>query len=41
MPDDEALRLAGNFRNSSLGRRAAAATRLEREFDFLMAWTTW
>ncbi|MFY9726143.1 MAG: UvrD-helicase domain-containing protein [Bryobacteraceae bacterium] len=35
--DDEALRLAGNFRNSSLGRRAAAATRLEREFGFLMA----
>ena len=36
-PDDEALRLADNFRNSSLGRRAAKATRLEREFDFLMA----
>ncbi len=36
-PDDEALRLADNFRNSSLGRRAAKATRVEREFDFLMA----
>jgi ATP-dependent exoDNAse (exonuclease V) beta subunit len=36
-PDDEALRLADNFRNSPLGRRAAKATRIEREFDFLMA----
>ncbi|MGA2152961.1 MAG: UvrD-helicase domain-containing protein [Bryobacteraceae bacterium] len=35
--DDEALRLADNFRNSALGRRAAKATRAEREFDFLMA----
>ena len=36
-PDDEALRLADNFRSSALGRRAAKATRVEREFDFLMA----
>ena len=36
-PDDEALRLADNFRTSALGRRAAKATRIEREFDFLMA----
>jgi ATP-dependent exoDNAse (exonuclease V) beta subunit len=36
-PDDEALRLADSFRNSALGRRAAKATRVEREFDFLMA----
>jgi len=35
--DDEALRLADNFRNSALGRRAATAARAEREFDFLMA----
>ena len=35
--DDEALRLAGSFRSSALGRRAAKATRVEREFDFLMA----
>ncbi len=33
--DAEAMRLADNFRNSSLGRRAAKATRVEREFDFL------
>ena len=36
-PDDEAVHLADNFRNSSLGRRAAKSTRVEREFDFLMA----
>jgi ATP-dependent exoDNAse (exonuclease V) beta subunit len=36
-PDDEALRLADNFRNSILGKRAAKAARVEREFDFLMA----
>jgi CRISPR/Cas system-associated exonuclease Cas4 (RecB family) len=35
--DDEALRLADTFRKSALGRRAAKATRLEREFDFLIA----
>jgi len=36
-PDPEALRLAEVFRQSSLGRRAARAARIEREFDFLMA----
>jgi ATP-dependent exoDNAse (exonuclease V) beta subunit len=36
-PDDEALRLADNFRNSALGQRAAKASRIEHEFDFLMA----
>jgi len=36
-PDAEALRLAGNFRNSPLGARAAKAARIEREFDFLLA----
>src|SRR6201999_1206357 len=36
-PDDEALRLAEVFRRSPLGRRVAEATRVEREFDFLMA----
>src|SRR5204863_9200598 len=36
-PDSEALRLAGVFRQSTLGRRAAKATRIEREFDFLIA----
>ena len=36
-PDEEAVRLAGNFRNSALGRRAAGATRIEREFDFVIA----
>jgi ATP-dependent exoDNAse (exonuclease V) beta subunit len=36
-PDDEALRLAGVFRQSPLGRRASRAARAEREFDFLMA----
>jgi CRISPR/Cas system-associated exonuclease Cas4 (RecB family) len=35
--DEEALRLAGNFRQSPLGRRAERASRVEREFDFLMA----
>ena len=36
-PDPEALRLAEVFRQSPLGRRAARATRVAREFDFLMA----
>jgi ATP-dependent helicase/nuclease subunit A len=36
-PDPEAVRLANVFRQSSLGRRAAAAGRSEREFDFLLA----
>jgi ATP-dependent exoDNAse (exonuclease V) beta subunit len=36
-PDPEAVRLADVFRQSPLGRRAARATRIEREFDFLMA----
>jgi ATP-dependent exoDNAse (exonuclease V) beta subunit len=36
-PDPEALRLAEVFRQSALGRRAARAIRIEREFDFLMA----
>jgi len=36
-PDSEALRLAEVFRQSPLGRRAAKAARVEREFDFLMA----
>ena len=36
-PDEEAVRLAGNFRNSALGRRAAGASRIEREFDFVIA----
>ena len=31
----EADELAGRFRSSDLGRRAEAATRIEREFDFL------
>lgn len=35
--DPEAVRLAETFRQSSLGRRAARAARIEREFDFLMA----
>jgi len=35
--DPEALRLADVFRQSALGRRAARAARIEREFDFLMA----
>jgi ATP-dependent exoDNAse (exonuclease V) beta subunit len=36
-PDEEALRLAGVFRQSPLGRRLERASRIEREFDFLMA----
>ncbi len=36
-PDEEALRLAEVFRQSPLGRRLARASRVEREFDFLMA----
>jgi ATP-dependent exoDNAse (exonuclease V) beta subunit len=36
-PDREAVRLAEVFRQSPLGRRAAQATRVEREFDFLMS----
>jgi len=35
--DPEALRLADVFRQSPLGKRAAQAGRVEREFDFLMA----
>jgi ATP-dependent exoDNAse (exonuclease V) beta subunit len=35
--DDDALRLADVFRQSTLGRRLAQASRVEREFDFLMA----
>ena len=35
--DPEALRLAEVFRSSALGRRVAAASRVEREFDFLLA----
>jgi ATP-dependent helicase/nuclease subunit A len=35
--DPQALRLAGVFRQSVLGRRAAKASRIEREFDFLMS----
>jgi ATP-dependent exoDNAse (exonuclease V) beta subunit len=34
--DPEAAKLANLFRKSTLGRRAAAAARVEREFDFLM-----
>ena len=36
-PDPEAVRLADVFRQSPLGRRVARASRVEREFDFLMA----
>jgi ATP-dependent exoDNAse (exonuclease V) beta subunit len=36
-PDPKALDLAEVFRQSALGRRAARASRVEREFDFLMA----
>ncbi len=36
-PAPEALRVAEVFRQSSLGQRAARATRIEREFDFLLA----
>ncbi len=35
-PDPEAPKLADVFRKSALGRRAAAATMIEHEFDFLM-----
>ena len=35
--DEEALRLAGVFRQSPLARRLERASRVEREFDFLMA----
>jgi ATP-dependent exoDNAse (exonuclease V) beta subunit len=35
--DENALRMADNFRKSALGRRAAKASRVEHEFDFLMA----
>jgi len=35
--DPKAVAMAEVFRQSPLGRRAAKATRLEREFDFLMA----
>jgi ATP-dependent exoDNAse (exonuclease V) beta subunit len=35
-PDAEAAKLADAFRKSALGRRAAAAAHIEREFDFLM-----
>ncbi len=36
-PDPEAVRLAATFRQCALGRRVARASRVEREFDFLMA----
>ena len=36
-PDPRAVRLAETFRKSTLGRRVERATRVEREFDFLMA----
>jgi ATP-dependent helicase/nuclease subunit A len=36
-PDPKARAMAEVFRQSALGRRAAKASRLEREFDFLMA----
>ncbi|HXA52330.1 MAG TPA: 3'-5' exonuclease, partial [Candidatus Acidoferrum sp.] len=36
-PDPEAERLAAVFHRGELGRRAAQATRVEREFDFLMS----
>jgi ATP-dependent helicase/nuclease subunit A len=35
--DPEAVRLAGRFHASALGRRAAATLLAEREFDFLLA----
>jgi CRISPR/Cas system-associated exonuclease Cas4 (RecB family) len=35
-PDPEAVKLADLFQKSTLGRRAAAAAAIEREFDFLM-----
>jgi ATP-dependent exoDNAse (exonuclease V) beta subunit len=34
---EEAVELAGRFARSELGRRAARATRVEREFDFVMS----
>ncbi len=34
--DPEAIELADRFRTSELGRRASRASRIEREFDFLM-----
>jgi CRISPR/Cas system-associated exonuclease Cas4 (RecB family) len=36
-PHPEAVRLTELFRASTIGRRAARATRIEREFDFLLA----
>jgi ATP-dependent exoDNAse (exonuclease V) beta subunit len=36
-PDPQAARLAETFRKGPLGRRVERATRVEREFDFLMA----
>jgi len=36
-PDPRAVRLAETFRKGPLGRRVERATRVEREFDFLMA----
>ena len=36
-PDPAAVAMAAIFRQSQLGRRAAKASRLEREFDFSMA----
>jgi len=36
-PDSKALAMSEVFRQSALGRRAARASRVEREFDFLMA----
>jgi ATP-dependent exoDNAse (exonuclease V) beta subunit len=36
-PDEEALRLAEVFHQSPMGRRVERASRVEREFDFLMA----
>ena len=36
-PEPDALRLADVFRQSPLASRAARATRVAREFDFLMA----
>jgi CRISPR/Cas system-associated exonuclease Cas4 (RecB family) len=35
-PHPEAQRLAERFRSSAIGRSAARATRIEREFDFLL-----
>jgi hypothetical protein len=36
-PHPEALRLTQLFQSSAIGRRAARANRIEREFDFLLA----